>query len=114
MGREAKLFELSNGKKYSISDIMLKTKCKNSAIRYRLAKTRDVAKILAPKGTHQDYGYGRRKVLKKPPKPPKIVKINNQAQQTIEKHIINNKPFYDKYFRLALKKISCIKRGGIK
>jgi hypothetical protein len=111
MGREVKLFELSNGKEYSISEIMLKTGCKNSAIRYRLSKTRDAAKILAPKGTHQDYGYGRRRVLKKP---PKIAKINNQAQEIMEKYIINNKPFYDKYFRLALKKISCIKRGGIK
>jgi len=111
MGRKVKLFELNNGKKYSMSDIMLKTGCKYNAIRRRLTITRDAAKILAPKGTHQDYGYGRRKVLKKP---PKIVKINNQAQQKTENYIINNKPFYDKYFRLALKKISCKKRCGIK
>ena len=104
MGKK-KLFTLSNGKQYTLCEIMKKTGCKDSAARHRLSQSRDPAKILAKKGTHKDYGYGRRRVLNKT---PEIVKINNQAQQKMATYIVNNKPFYaDPFYRLALTKISC-------
>ena len=106
MGKK-KLFILTDGSAVTIKDVMDKTGCKDSAARHRLSQSRDPAKILAPKGTHKDYGYGRRRVLKKT---PEIVKINNQAQQKMATYIVKNKPFYaDPFYRLALTKISCRK-----
>ena len=112
MGVHQKIYTLSDGQKVNIHEIMAKTGIKESAARHRLSQGRDVTKILATKGTHKDYGYGRRRVLKKP---PKKVKINDQTQKkpvfTMESHIKKTKPFYaDPLFRLALMKISISER----
>ena len=108
MGVHQKIYTLSDGQKVNIREIMAITGIKESAARHRLAQGRDVTKILAPKGTHKDYGYGRRRALKKP---PEEVKINNQTQQKLENHIKKTKPFYvDPLFRLALMKISISER----
>ena len=107
MGRKVKLFTLDNGQKVSINDIMGQTGLKHSAVRYRLAATRDPAKIFAKKGKHTNFGYGEEREVKKAVK--KTVKkatINDLNQQRLLKYIITNKPFYDPYFRLALSKIS--------
>ena len=104
MGVHQKIYTLSDGQKVNIHEIMAKTGIKASAARHRLSQGRDVTKILATKGTHKDYGYGRRRVLKKP---LKKVKINDQSQKKKESYIKKTKPFYaDPLFRLALMKIS--------
>ena len=100
-----KTFTLDDGQKVTLNEVMVKTGCKDSAVRQRLSQSRDPAVIFAPKGAHKDYGYGRRKVLKKP---KKIAKINTQRQDKMATYIVNNKPFYaDPLYRLALMKISC-------
>ena len=104
MGVHQKIYTLSDGQKVTVEEIMERTGIKISAAWHRLSQGRDATKILAPKGTHKDYGYGRRRVLKKP---PKKVKINNQSQKIMESHIKKTKPLYaDPLFRLALMKIS--------
>ena len=104
MGVQQKIYTLSDGQKVTVEEIMERTGIKISATWHRLSQGRDAAKILAPKGTHKDYGYGRRRALKKP---PEEVKINNQTQQKLKNYIKKTKPFYaDPLFRLALMKIS--------
>jgi len=104
MGVHQKIYTLTDGQRVTINQVMEQTGIKQSAARVRIAQSRDPDKILAPKGTHLDYGYGRLRVHKKT---QNIIKVDKQKQKKIEKYITQNKPFYvDEMYRLALKKIS--------
>jgi|GEM_PF-2255566 hypothetical protein len=100
MGRSVKLFTLDDGQKLTIKEIMELTGCKDSAVRHRLAQCRDADKILAPKGTHKDYGYGQRGTVKKAKniktKVSKIAYLENKKERKAKaEKIKKNHPFYD-------------------
>ena len=98
MGVHAKIYKLDGGRvKVTVKQVMQKTGCKESAARYRLANSKKSAVVLAPKGQHKDYGYGRRKILanntEKKPSDPSVRVLEKKRKIA---HIKNTHPFYSK------------------
>tara|TARA_B100000767_G_scaffold107531_1_gene103059 strand:- start:1050 stop:1406 length:357 start_codon:yes stop_codon:yes gene_type:complete len=97
MGVSKTIYQLDDGQRVSIDDVMQRAQIKMSAARYRLSQGRDPAKVLAKKGKQIGHGYSKTLKKRKPPNKAARIQATFEKRENRKKteYILKNHPFYD-------------------